>query len=426
MDYEKAYKEALSRAKSFELPEYKNIMASIFPELAESEDEKIRKALVDALNKNLGNGIEKYGTTLNAALTWLEKQADKEKDKRYEYLEELIVADDIYQMSMNEEMIKNSKSKVIDALDKLHLLELLGIEKENEKKFIDSVKHKFNVGDWLVSIYNSNDLLHIIGVDDKDYEVETPYGNTGVPSIVYVDGHFRLWTINDAKDGDVLISKNGNPFIYNGNYNSLHIGAYCGITCDDNKFKVGEEKCHWTENTGIEPSTKEQRDTLFTKMKESGYEFDFKKKELNKKIEQKFVDKIEPKFKVGDWVVTDKNDRVQIKAVNNSYYTIDNGMYFNIPYADKYWHLWTIQDAKDGDVLIVERDKTPFIFKEFDKFHPGCPVAYCGIDDSGIFVNSGDGWWTDEEVYPATKEQRDQHEKQWLMQDMHLILIRKS
>lgn len=29
--YEKLYKEALGRAKAFELPEYKNIMESVFP-----------------------------------------------------------------------------------------------------------------------------------------------------------------------------------------------------------------------------------------------------------------------------------------------------------------------------------------------------------------------------------------------------------
>ena len=79
-DYEKKYKEALSRAAT-ELEicgadkSLRNMIYAIFPdEFKESEDEKIRKALVDALNKNLGNGIEKYGTTLNAALTWLEKQ----------------------------------------------------------------------------------------------------------------------------------------------------------------------------------------------------------------------------------------------------------------------------------------------------------------------------------------------------------------
>jgi hypothetical protein len=51
----------------------------------------------------------------------------------------------------------------------------------------------------------------------------------------------------------------------------------------------------------------------------------------------------------------------------------------------------------------------PFIFKGLlDKFHPECPVAYCGIGNDGTFViNTCDGWWTDEKVQPATKEQRD-------------------
>ena len=94
-DYEKKYKEALSRAAT-ELEtcgadkSLRNMIYAIFPdEIKESEDEKIRKALVDALNKNLGNGIEKYGTTLNAALTWLEKQG-KSSDQIHYWTEEEI------------------------------------------------------------------------------------------------------------------------------------------------------------------------------------------------------------------------------------------------------------------------------------------------------------------------------------------------
>lgn len=73
MDYEKAYKEALSRAKSFELPEYKNIMASIFPELAESEDEKIRNALI-RFHKST---IDVDGIKGADIIAWLEKQDEQ-------------------------------------------------------------------------------------------------------------------------------------------------------------------------------------------------------------------------------------------------------------------------------------------------------------------------------------------------------------
>jgi hypothetical protein len=71
---------------------------------------------------------------------------------------------------------------------------------------------------------------------------------------------------------------------------------------------------------------------------------------------------------------------------------------------------------EDGDVLICEEDKKPFIFKGFlDKFHPDCPVAYCGLDSKDRFtVSPGDGWWTDDKVQLATKEQSD-----YLFQKMH-------
>lgn len=71
--------------------------------------------------------------------------------------------------------------------------------------------------------------------------------------------------------------------------------------------------------------------------------------------------------------------------------------------------IWTIEDAKDGDILVMTKDGDPFIFKGFlDKFHPNCPVAYGGVTHDGIFdISSGDGWWDEGEISPATKVQYD-------------------
>ena len=70
---------------------------------------------------------------------------------------------------------------------------------------------------------------------------------------------------------------------------------------------------------------------------------------------------------------------------------------------------WSVKDAKDGDILVCGDDRRPFIFKGLlDKFHPECPVAYCGIAVNHTFaVSSGDGWWTNEKVQPAVKEECD-------------------
>lgn len=90
MDYEKRYNEALERFKAFKEKYYtKNTVIgdaifdktgemqkdfdSIFPELAESEDERIRKEIVNIIN-HLGEGIIPIPENQEELLSWLEKQ----------------------------------------------------------------------------------------------------------------------------------------------------------------------------------------------------------------------------------------------------------------------------------------------------------------------------------------------------------------
>lgn len=93
----------------------------------------------------------------------------------------------------------------------------------------------------------------------------------------------------DAEDGDVLISLNKtHPFIFNGHYDedTDYVYAYCGISdiikddsfsfdkYPDEEFKVQDS----VEN--VRPATRDQRNLLFQKMKDSGYEWDAENKEL--------------------------------------------------------------------------------------------------------------------------------------------------
>jgi hypothetical protein len=77
MDYEKKYKEALERARDYyefykENPAKAQPFIDIFPELVESEDERIRKWLITQLQNNYkGN----YWAT--QAIAYLEKQKEK-------------------------------------------------------------------------------------------------------------------------------------------------------------------------------------------------------------------------------------------------------------------------------------------------------------------------------------------------------------
>lgn len=135
-------------------------------------------------------------------------------------------------------------------------------------------KSKFKVGDWTAANrVNFRSPTKIVDISDTEYRVEDAKGTSGVPEIDYFDERYHLWTIADAKDGDILISACGNPFIYNGNSNPSYVGAYGGIATASG-FKRSAEKCHWTENINIHPATKEEQDYLFKKMGEAGYMWD--------------------------------------------------------------------------------------------------------------------------------------------------------
>lgn len=127
MDSEQKYREALERAKSFYDNEKTRVgltpidLEYIFPELKESEGERIRKEIYQFVYEQRPEADW---------LAWLEKQ-DKQ-DVRYKHLEELLAADDIYQMSMNQEMVEGAKTKAINALSKLCISELL-LKKQGEK-----------------------------------------------------------------------------------------------------------------------------------------------------------------------------------------------------------------------------------------------------------------------------------------------------
>lgn len=94
MDYEKKYKEALKDASYWmkEKPECKDLLKGIFPELAESEDERIRKGLIDIFNTALGQDFlqRKAGLNEKEVIAYLEKQKEqKPADEQFPPLEGL-------------------------------------------------------------------------------------------------------------------------------------------------------------------------------------------------------------------------------------------------------------------------------------------------------------------------------------------------
>ena len=76
MNYEKKYKEAMDRMELCVRSGLKITPEYIFPELAESEDEKVRKALIDFFGKGAKYGGQTNGVYDKDILAWLEKQGE--------------------------------------------------------------------------------------------------------------------------------------------------------------------------------------------------------------------------------------------------------------------------------------------------------------------------------------------------------------
>ena len=234
------YDEAIKLAKdSYNYPSYPGFIRAdvVFPELKESEDE--RTWIINYLNNRILNST-----------------------------------------------ILAEKENLIKAIDYL--------EKQGEQKPADKVEPKFKVekGKWYVCIKDLLDNYANKAFCKGDTYLSTQDGslipsNSNVPFEVICAGtYFRDWTIQDAKDGDVLYSLDScQPFIYKERKPFEQATAYCGINKYGKFFVWNTKDCIIVLEKYV-PATKEQRDLLFQKMKEAGYEWDAEKKEL-KKIEQK-------------------------------------------------------------------------------------------------------------------------------------------
>ena len=129
------------------------------------------------------------------------------------------------------------------------------------------------------------------------------------------------------------------------------------------------------------------------------------------KNEQKSADKIEPRFKVGDWITIDKPCQIINIHDNGNYivqYCDDEKTHeLSKNFCESYFHFWTIQDVKDGDVLV--NGSNIFIFHFINNRRL---MGYCHVnmDDGNLYNDIGRNecfCTIDAPVTPATKEQRD-------------------
>ena len=130
-------------------------------------------------------------------------------------------------------------------------------------------------------------------------------------------------------------------------------------------------------------------------------------KKRNLCIKNSKIVPIEPKFKVGDWIVY-CGKTSQITNVLSGGYCDDSNRYIAKHHEDKI-HLWTIQDAKKGDVLHNNFNMT-FIFQNINKF--GAVESNFGIFnyDGRVFYNAHNnnccGYISVVNFRPATQDEK--------------------
>ena len=275
--------EAIKKIKTWDFldNDEKEVLETLIPELKESDDERIRKDIIKFLIDVNNGAYTKSEIEIASWIAWLEKQ---NKHKDYYTKQELI--DIGFSFTLNGDIV--TPDKMMEDMKKY----LAWKEKQAEQKPTDKVESKFKVGDWIIRSAEGFKHNTYLVKEVKDYYVcEELKGRRVTFTFNDVNKNFKLWTIQDAKDGDVLFSDlmGGKTFIYNG-VNSDKAILYSFIISNDGEdvlqYYIGKPNTgigNIEENKNIiHPATKEQHDLLFQKMKDAGYEWDDEKKELRK------------------------------------------------------------------------------------------------------------------------------------------------
>jgi hypothetical protein len=286
MNYEQRYKESLARAKeqldgakAFDYDneqvahDIRTTVYNIFPELKESKSERIRKELIKFVKSHLAGfpQCEKY-------IAWLENQGEHKSIWHNEDEEPQKGSLILLIMQSGTPVV----AKIIESNHTFNHGERWAyiddlLESKSEQKPVDKVGPKFKDGDWVVF----NGLTLYINEVVKGYYRTISKGGICNSYDWDIDNAARLWTLNEAKDGDVLVYEDYDSvkiFIYQ--YGKVH--CYCCLTNStfvphSFYFGVQEDQLY-----RLHPAGKKQHDLLFAKMKEEGYEWNADKKELIK------------------------------------------------------------------------------------------------------------------------------------------------
>jgi hypothetical protein len=256
----------------------------------------------------------------------------------------------------------------------------------------EKIKPKFKVGDWIT---NGDYTWKVISVDYLDYTLQNQLGEYVDDTIDYVNKAFHLWTIQDAKDGDVLFhsdSASNGIFIFK---EILQRGTlqkvicYCDYDSEDGFCLRENHTCCWTDSKILYPATKERCNRLFQKMKEAGYRWNAGTKALEKLFPYNIGTKV--------WVKSDKEHKYIHTIVGISYNSFGNLEY-------------EVKEEKTGIVVHYPKELLIPITKE-PKFKVGDNIRIKGKSIVHVVTNlQGDHYKLDNKNISLLFENQDQWE----------------
>jgi len=367
--------------------------------------------------------------------------------------------------AIKEEKVDNANHHdICETCDRAGCIEECPVKLVEKQEPADKVEPKFHERDWVV---RGNTVAQILDVQEQYYVGLDINGKDFTSSKFLNDDKIHLWTIQDAKNGDVLADKYNNIGIFS-RCEGICWHSYIYLECDGELrgFSIGGRH----EQIDTHPATKEQRDALMKAMADAGYTFDFEKKELKKIeqkhtpkhkvgdtiyynsfgrlvsftianivedgtdnpmyedkdgnsvfqndiVEQKPADKVEPKFHEGDWLVNiEYGNVVRVLEVLKDNYRLDFGGdtigALCTELVDNDYRLWDInKDAKDGDILVCNEEI--LLFKSYSVQNR--ISLYCWYNGQTNNFHSKEvdnvSVTTRNKICPATKEQHDALEK---------------
>lgn len=292
MNYEEKYKKVLSFLKDLK-PHMSDYciekLDGFFPELQESDDERIRTFLHHTFTAQylckdkLGKW---HGEPVVNILAWLEKQREQNPEEWCfpynvnETVDKLMAIAEC--LEMDEDFLYNGYT----GTECVKFLRDLA-RKQVECKPADKVEPKFKIGDWCIDNEDGT-IFQIVKVLDNTYTYKTNEDEEYSCTHYSLENDAKLWTIQDVNDGDVLAYFNGITEIIM-IFKSWFVEkrtAYTHFHICDNISRVND---FCICGSGVHPATKEQRDQLEKAMVDAGYKWNKEEHKLEKNMNNTFL-----------------------------------------------------------------------------------------------------------------------------------------